>query len=105
MKTFLIALLAAALLAAAFFTRPTEQHFRDHLARARTPKGASESRRAIAVFEADDYARRCTFRDCLLWVDVRRDGQTVYTGAFAHWFDHNTADKTEVGSKGGRARR
>ena len=30
-------------------------------------------------------------RDRLLWVDVQRNGQTVYTGAFAHWWQRSSA--------------
>jgi hypothetical protein len=86
MKTFLIVLLSAALLAAALFTRPDEHNFRDHLARSRTPGDATNFRRAIAEMEADAFAETCDFKDRLLWVDVQREGKTIYTGAFAHWF-------------------
>src|SRR5687767_281711 len=96
MKTFLIVLLAVALLAAACFTRPDEQNFRDHLARSRTPRGQGDAqgatpfRRAMAEMEAEDFANACEFKDRLLWVDVQRDGKTIYTGAFAHWFKYAT---------------
>src|SRR5688572_2490607 len=92
MKTFLIVLLTAALLAAACFTRPDEQNFRDHLARSRTsgsagaPRDPTNFRRAMAEMEADAFAETCVFKDRLLWLDVQRDGRTIYTGAFAHWF-------------------
>jgi hypothetical protein len=86
MKTFLIVLLSAALLAAALFTRPDEQNFRDHLARSAASGDATNFRRAMAEMEAEAFAETCDFKDRLLWVDVQRDGKTIYTGAFAHWF-------------------
>src|SRR5688572_5376591 len=90
MKTFLIVLLSAALLAAAFFTRPHEQHFRDHLARSAAPRDATNFRKAMAEMEAEAFAETCDFKDRLLWVDVQRDGRTIYTGAFAHRFKFST---------------
>jgi hypothetical protein len=92
MKTFLIVLLTAALLAAALFTRPDEQNFRDHLARFRTPKDATNFRKAMAEMEADAFADTCDFKDRLLWVDVQREGKTIYTGAFAHWLKYASDD-------------
>jgi hypothetical protein len=95
MKTFLIVLLTAALLAAACFTRPDEQSFLDHLARSAVARGAGGSgsprdatnfRKAMAEMEAEAFGETCDFKDRLLWVDVQRDGRTIYTGAFAHWF-------------------
>ena len=92
MKTFLIVLLSAALLAAALFTRPDEQNFRDHLARSRTPGDATNFRRAMSEMEAAAFADACDFKDRLLWVDVQRDGKTIFTGAFAHWFKYASSE-------------
>jgi hypothetical protein len=94
MKTFLIVLLTAALLGAALFTRPDEQNFRDHLARSRSPKDATNFRKAMAKMEADAFADTCDFKDRLLWVDVQRDGKTIYTGAFAHWLKYASEEAT-----------
>ena len=110
MKTFLIVLLTAALLAAACFTRPDEQNFRDHLARSRAPREPGSSRdtssfrRAMAEMEADAFANTCDFKDRLLWVDVQRDGRTIYTGAFAHWFKYASGDGKPTVSKSTGAR-
>ena len=98
MKTFLIVLLTVALLAAACFTRPDEQNFRDHLARSRAARAQGDAReptnfrKAMAEMEAEAFANTCEFKDRLLWVDVQRDGKTIYTGAFAHWFKYATQD-------------
>ena len=91
MKTFLIVLLSAALLASACFTRPDEEHFLGHLTRARATREAGASRKAAAEAEAEAFLEGCTFEDRILWVDVQRDGRTLYTGAFAHWFKHGTS--------------
>jgi hypothetical protein len=46
----------------------------------------------MAEMEADAFAETCDFKDRLLWVDVQRDGKTIYTGAFAHWFTFASGD-------------
>ena len=86
-KTLLILLLSLALLAAAFFTRPSERDFRelvvDHL-------GANSGNPVDQIFNrgrAEAFLATCEFKDRYLWVEVRRDGQTEFTGAFAHWFN------------------
>ena len=37
---------------------------------------------------AQSFADTCTIKDHYLWVNVEKDGKTVFTGAFAHWFSH-----------------
>lgn len=86
MKTLLILLLMLALCAAAFFTRPDKEHFVRHLVQVRTAGVTAPEARAAAEAEARAYTERCAFDDRYLWVDVKRDGQVVYSGVFAHWF-------------------
>ena len=93
MKTFLIFLLGVLLLASAVFTRPSEVSLRDYLtdAPSRTrpsvtlpgPPGGP-----LSESETDAFLAGCTISDRILWVSVQKDGRTLYTGAFAHWFPH-----------------
>ena len=46
-------------------------------------KGIDEARANSLVDSFD-------FKDRLLWVDVQKNGTTLYTGAFNHWFDRST---------------
>jgi hypothetical protein len=96
MKTFLIFALTAALLAVACLTRPPDSTFKDYLIQTRaalqiTGKGSQPSISRDAVpEEIRGYLEHCTFADRLLWVDVKKDGHTVYTGIFSHWVAHQS---------------
>lgn len=88
MKSFIIFLLLAALLAAAFFTRPTEADFTRYITQEKAAGQTNLIKVGWAQFQADQYVQGCTFNNRLLWVDVQRNGKTIYTGAFGHWFSH-----------------
>ncbi len=96
MKTFLIFVLTAALLAVAGLTRPPESSFKDYLVQTRWAlrAGPSASQATIGKEavpeEISRYLEHCTFADRLLWVDVKKDGRTVYTGIFSHWVAHQS---------------
>src|SRR2546423_7157076 len=47
--------------------------------------------------KADKLAKAVTIHDRVLWVEAEKDGQIIYTGAFAHWFPK--FEKTEKGEK------
>ena len=89
-KTTLILLLSLALAAAAFFTRPSEKDFRElvieHLG-AGSSAGGDPIDRIFNRGRAEAFLSTCEFKDRYLWVEVRRDGQTEFAGAFAHWFN------------------
>lgn len=86
MKTFIILVLFVALLAAAFFTRPSQSDFERYMTEQKTAGQTNLIKEGWAQFQADQYVRACTFNNRLLWMDVQRNGQTIYTGAFGHWF-------------------
>ena len=88
MKTFLILILSLALLGSAFFTRPTEADFRQYVAEQVKADSGNLLDQFLSEGRSEDLIEGSTFRDRYLWVTVERDGRTVYTGAFAHWFDH-----------------
>jgi hypothetical protein len=65
-KSFLIVVLGTAFAAGAFLSRPTETEFRAFAKEQKTP------------------AKRLTFHDRFLWVQVEDDqGKVQFTGAFA----------------------
>jgi hypothetical protein len=85
MKKILIVLLSAALLAAAFFTRPSPEDCQKYLARLHESHNLAE--------KLDDFFGRHQYvvKDNYLWVDIRRDGKPVYVGAFSHFFKRSAA--------------
>jgi hypothetical protein len=82
MKTALILMLSLALLAAALLTRPDRRDLMLHVLDTRF--GGNWS--AAEVHQADQLVRGVTFHNRILWTDVERDGQVLYTGAFGQWF-------------------
>jgi len=100
MKSFLITLLATALAAAAFYTRPGQRELVFHLLDTQAEQ-ANRSWRKADLEKADKLAKTVTIRDRILWVEAEKDGQILYTGAFAHWFEHK--EKDEKGEKSEKA--
>ncbi len=90
MKTLLILVLAAGLVAAAFFTRPDKANFQAYLKNQLQSGGTGEVKQPLRGLANDisDYAylQTITFHDDYLWTSVEQNGQTQYTGAFSHWF-------------------
>jgi len=81
MKTAIIFILSAALLAVAAFTRPDRRTLLLQLA-----DRAEGSWHAGDVDAAVHTVAALEFRNRLLWTDAVRDGRVVYTGVFGHWF-------------------
>jgi hypothetical protein len=86
-KTLIIFILLALLVAVAYFTRPSEGSFRALVrdqaqAKSDTPLGG-----ILRGVEADVFLSDTTFHDHYLWTSVDKAGKTIYLGAVAHWFD------------------
>jgi len=88
MKSFIIFVLLLALGAAAYFTRPSQDDFKRFVVQQKTKNDHGFFTKAIDQTVAQQFADSCTYRDRFLWTDVQRDGKTVFSGAFAHWFSH-----------------
>ena len=101
MKNFLILVLALGLAGSAFLTRPDREEFDAYLrhrqqgdattttttaaaASAVLAKVASASRSGGDAVDAE----QLEFKDYYLWTVVRKDGKTLFTGAFDHWVDN-----------------
>ena len=93
MKTLLIAILTLLLCGGAFLSRPNQQQFKAYLADKYSKGSNNPLSRFLSGAHADQFIRDSEFKDRLLWVDVQKDGKTVYTGAFSTWFEHSGAEK------------
>src|SRR4051812_649836 len=83
MKTLLIVLLSLSFLGVAFFSRPSEQSFKQII----TAPTTSESGALVKAGEGQAYLANATFRDRYLWTAIQKDSRTAYIGAFGHWFE------------------
>ena len=100
MKTLLILVLAAGLVAAAFFTRPSKADF-DAYMKAQLQSGGTgsvkDALRGLANnISADAYLQNITYQDHFLWVTVAQNGQTQYVGAFSHWFQRGSTGASKA---------
>ena len=85
-KTLVIVALLVVLGLGMMLTRPSEQSFKDwYHARAQTQSG-NFIEKLFKGGSINAYLDNCTYKNRLLWADVEKDGQTVYSGAFNHWF-------------------
>ena len=89
MKSTIIFLLTLALLAAAFFTKPSADDFKRYIVQKQTQGDSNVLKAGWDQFQADEFVKECTISNRVLWTDVKKDGKTVYTGAFAHWFNRS----------------
>ena len=94
-KSLIILVLLLVLVAGAFLSRPSPGSLKAYLQQknAATSGGGAGGLLQGLLNDAqiDSYLQTLTVKDRLLWVDVQRNGQTVYTGAFAHWWQRSSA--------------
>jgi hypothetical protein len=97
-KTLLILVLLLALGIGAAATRPSEASFKEHVHQKMTSSADGFFDKVLLEMRVQDYLEQCHYHNRLLWADVEKDGQTVYTGVFNHWIARGSA-KTEVEPK------
>jgi hypothetical protein len=89
MKTLFILILLIALVGGAVLSKPSQKDFAVMI---RQKMSAEKGDNLLKVIfsggkdKTERYLQGCTFKDRGVWMDVERDGQRVYTGAFGHWF-------------------
>ena len=87
-KSILIVLLSVALAAAAFLTRPNEASFRaavrEHIKSQHPQNNPFQS--FVVDFKVEAYMSQVQYKDRYLFASIEKDGQTLYSGAFGHWF-------------------
>lgn len=86
MKAFVVLILVAALAGGAVYTRPTRDDFKKSYIASATRGDANFIETAFNKWHANSFLGDCQFEDRLLWIDVQKDGATVFTGVFGHWF-------------------
>ena len=86
MKTLIILILAAALLAGASLSRPSENDFRAFHSAAGPVIPIQPARKTLRGYLDGQLSKSCTFKNDVVCTQVQKDGKTVYTGAFSHWW-------------------
>ena len=71
----------------------SEHDFQNYVHRQLPLKADSLLSHSAAESVATDYLAHCTFRDRGLWVEVSREGQVVWIGVLAHWFDRTLIEQ------------
>jgi hypothetical protein len=92
MKTLLILILTVALLAAAYYTKPSPPQFKQFVVDQTTAQDKNFFSRGWDKMRAEGFVDSLQFQDHYLWTNVQQNGQTVYTGAFGHWFNRGQVD-------------
>lgn len=87
MKTATIIILLAIIVGLAYFTRPSERSFQAVVAQEVQNRAATASTTLPGPVDTESLMKEVVYKDRYLWVDVQKDGKTVYTGAFGHWFE------------------
>jgi hypothetical protein len=104
MKKLLILLLAFALAAALFLTRPSKADFERYVREegkvvdgkvtgGKTLAGKiNEQLRTFSPEQvkqsaAELYLSQCEYENRILWTNVKKNGVVVYRGAVGHWFE------------------
>ena len=85
-KSLIILVLALALAAGAFLSRPSPADFKPFIKQKYEQSAGGIVEKTFADLKADSFAKSCTIKDRYLWVTVEKDGKAFYTGAFNHWW-------------------
>lgn len=93
-KSLIIVILVVVLGAGAFLSRPKPADFRPFIKK-RLEQNTGSFERIWLDAKTDSFIRDCTISDRYLWVDVKKDGKTIYTGAFNHWFGDGETRSTK----------
>jgi cytochrome c-type biogenesis protein CcmE len=101
MKTIIILVLAAALVAGLFLSKPTQADFTAYMSA--QPQAAQRSAKAVGAeilngILGNATASTMVYNDHVLWATEDQNGQTQYYGVFSHWFKKGAATTTAAGS-------
>lgn len=87
MKSALIFILLIVCLGGAALSKPSEDDFKRFVTTKTGQKDAGFLQAGVDQVKADLFVQNCTFVNRIFWVNVQQNGQTIYTGAFAHFFN------------------
>jgi len=93
MKSAIIFVLFLLLIGAAALTRPGEEDFKRFIVAKSTQNDSNILKAGWDQYQAEDFVKKCTFNNRILWTSVQQDGKTIYTGAFSHWFNRDEVAK------------
>ena len=88
MKNFLIIVLALAVIAAAFFTRPDRAEFERYVRERHRPQAGNPIDAVVKNLAVRGEVDGIEYKDFYLWTVIRKAGKTLYTGVFDHWIDN-----------------
>src|ERR1700753_220457 len=87
MKSLLIFLLLIVCLGGAALSKPSEDDFKRFVAAKSAQKDQNFLQAGLNEAKTDLFVQNCTFVNRIFWVNVQQNGHTIYTGAFAHFFN------------------
>jgi len=90
-KTLIILVLLVILASGAALSRPSEASFESFYRAQAQSQNKGLMGGIFGGLKTDDYLKHCTYKNRIFWADVEHDGQTVYSGAFSHWFARGPA--------------
>lgn len=93
MKSALIFLLLIVCLGGAALSKPSEDDFKRFVAAKSVQKDANFLQAGLSEAKTDLFVQNCTFVNRIFWVNVQQNGHTIYTGAFAHFFNREQITK------------
>jgi hypothetical protein len=93
-KTVIILGLIVVLAAGASISRPSKASFDQLIRDKMTADAGNILDKILLEHRIKSYLDDCKYNDHLLWVDVTKGGEKIYTGAFSKWFESTAAKKT-----------
>ena len=89
MKTIIILVLAAALVAGLYLSKPSQADFTAYMSsqpQAAQPSVKEVGKEILNGLIGKATAATFTYNDHVLWATEDQNGQAQYTGAFGHWW-------------------
>jgi hypothetical protein len=100
MKSALIFLLLIVCLGGAALSKPSEDDFKRFINSKASQQDSNLLQAGVDTVKADLFVQNCTFVNRIFWVNVQQNGHTIYTGAFAHFFNRAQISKVTNTIKG-----
>ena len=96
MKSAIIVVLLLVVMGGLALSRPNQDDFKRYITTQFTQGDKNVISTGFDQIRADSYINSLTFKNRIFWTTVQKDGQTLYTGVFAHWFSRVDI-KNEIG--------
>ena len=83
-KSLIILVLALALAGGAALAKPSEANFKQWY-KTHEPRKKENILDKIFGSRTDSFLSKCVYKDRIIWADIEKDGQVIYSGAFGKW--------------------